>query len=250
MSRLIAADRVAENELRPYEHADVSSGSPSDGEAAAWPEPDGGPAVQFEFLDSAEIAPYLLLLAAEDRAREIVARAESDAERLRTQAWEEAAAKGREEGRRELLPSLIAFGDAAQALIVFEERLIARYAPQMVHLALEIAEKIIGKTATEDPGLVASVLERAKREVAEAKQIRIWLNPADYEVLSETRPDLVRFGDGTSRTIEVVASEDISRGGCRLETELGIVDATLPTQIAEVRRQLLDDTLPDAASHP
>ncbi len=36
-------------------------------------------------------------------------------------------------------------------------------------------------------------------------------------------------------------SEEISRGGCRLETEIGVVDATTPTQLEEIRRQLLDD---------
>ena len=60
---------------------------------------------------------------------------------------------------------------------------------------------------------------------------------------------LLRFGPSAEigsdghRTIEVVTSEEIVRGGCRLETESGIVDATIPTQIDEIRRQLLDTEL-------
>jgi flagellar biosynthesis/type III secretory pathway protein FliH len=43
--------------------------------------------------------------------------------------------------------------------------------------------------------------------------------------------------------IEVLPSEEIARGGCRLETESGVIDATVPTQIDEIRRQLLDTEL-------
>ena len=60
-------------------------------------------------------------------------------------------------------------------------------------------------------------------------------------MLREMRPDLLRIGEEGGRTIEVVATEEVSRGGCRLETEMGTVDATIPVQIQEVRRQLLDE---------
>ena len=58
------------------------------------------------------------------------------------------------------------------------------------------------------------------------------------------RPDLLAMGNDTGRTIEVVSDVELSRGGCRLETEMGVVDATVPTQIEEMRRQLLDEDAP------
>jgi flagellar assembly protein FliH len=117
----------------------------------------------------------------------------------------------------------------------------------MVHLALEIAEKIVHRTVSAVPEIVGCVLQHASQEVTDARQIRIRLNPADYELLAEMRPDLLRLGNDSGRTIEVVTDHDLTRGGCRLETEIGIVDATVPTQIAEIRRHLLDQESP--ASH-
>jgi flagellar biosynthesis/type III secretory pathway protein FliH len=84
-------------------------------------------------------------------------------------------------------------------------------------------------------------LERAKNEVAHARQIRIWLHPADLKFLAEARPELLRVESTSGRTIEIAGALDVGRGGCRLDTESGIVDATLPTQLDEIRRQLLDD---------
>jgi flagellar assembly protein FliH len=187
-----------------------------------------------------ECGPYFLLLAAQEKAREITDHATAQADQIRREAVDQGAAIGQDEARQQLLLSLVAFANAGQALIVFEERLISRHTAQLVRLALDIAEKIIQKAVEEDSQIVASTVERAKREVTDAKEIRIWLHPKDFELLREIRPDLIKIGEEGGRTIEAVAAEEVSRGGCRLETEMGIVDATIPVQIEEVRRQLLD----------
>ena len=85
------------------------------------------------------------------------------------------------------------------------------------------------------------MLERARKEIANAREVRIWLNPADRELLAHVAPDLLESPPGSGRQIEVLSSEDIRRGGCRLETEMGVIDATIPTQIEEIHRGLLDE---------
>jgi flagellar assembly protein FliH len=201
--------------------------------------------VELESLDLVQLGPYLLSLAAQERADAVITQAQTAVEQIRHEALEQGAAQGREQAKQELLPALVAFADAAQALIVFEEQLISRSTPHLVELALEIAEKIVGRAIRQEPEIVAAILARAKHEVADAKQIRIWLHPADFKLLSEMRPDLVRMGEEAGRKIDVAAAEEISRGGCRLETEIGLIDATVPTQLDEIRRQLLNDSLPD-----
>ena len=239
--RLVDRERLGDGDVRPYRQNDVGSrpGAYANRERA-----DGSADVELASFDLLEIGPYLLLLAAGEKGQAITDQAEAEADGVREQAKREGSEQGREEAKREMLPSLIAFRDAGQALIVFEEQLVSRSAPWIARLALEIAEKVIGHALEENPQVVASVLERAKHEVLEAKQLRIWLHPADHTLLCELRPDLIAVGAVPGRQIEIVASEEIGRGGCRLETEMGSVDATLPTQIEEIRRQLLDDGAP------
>jgi flagellar biosynthesis/type III secretory pathway protein FliH len=198
---------------------------------------------ELESLDVLELAPWWILQSAQEKAAEIIAQATVQADQLRQQASCENAAAGRAQALQEVMPSLVVFANAAQSLIVFEEQLISRCTPQIVGLALEIAAKVIAKAVDADGEIVAAVLERAKHEALDAKQLRICLNPTDHQLLAELRPDLVKIGNDGKRTIEVVASAEIARGGCRLETESGIVDATLPTQIDEIRRHLLDNEL-------
>lgn len=239
--RLVDRERLGDGDVRPYPQDDLG-GQP--GTRASSKLADGCADVELASFDLLGIGPYLLLLTAGEKAQAITARAATEADGVREQAKREGGEQGREEAKQEILPALVAFRDAAQALIVFEEQLVSRSAPWIARLALEIAEKAIGVALEENPQIVASVLERAKHEVVEATQLRIWLHPADHILLSELQPDLITVGAAPGRQIEIVASEEIGRGGCRLETEMGIVDATLPTQIEEIRRQLLDDGAP------
>ena len=243
MFRLMSRDRLKEGDVRPYVQSNLNGESHV--RLVDEREPQNYRQVHLESLDLIQLGPYLLSLTAEERAQHIVTQAQAQVEEIRSEALRQGAAQGREQAKQDLLPSLIAFADAAQALIVFEEQLISRYTPQMVELALEIAEKITGQTLNDHPDVVESVLQRAKHEVADARQIRIWLHPADFQLLSEIRPDLVKMGDEAGRKIDVATSEEISRGGCRLETEIGLVDATVPTQFDEIRRQLLGEPSPN-----
>jgi flagellar biosynthesis/type III secretory pathway protein FliH len=174
------------------------------------------------------------------RAEALLAQARAQAEGLRQAAREEGLAQGREEGKQELLVAAAALAEGVEGLIRLERRLVSDLAPNIVRLALEIAEKLVGKAVTEDPEIVASVLERAKKDIPESRCSRIWLHPEDYRLLQGVRPDLLENMNG--ETLQVISSDEIGRGGCRVETDMGTVDATLKTQLEETRDQLLDKT--------
>ena len=236
LSRRLARDRLHADDVRPYE----PSGQMPDCERIDLQGPTSQHRIELESLDLVKLGPYLLLLQARESAEAFIAAAQAEAEMIRSQSRLDGASQGRQEAKQEAHPAAVAFANAGQALIVFEQQMIARYTPEMVRLALEIAEKIVYQTVASEPEIVASVLQRARQEVIDARHIRIRLNPEDYELLAETRPDLLIMGTDGGRAIEVVADEELDRGGCRLETDIGVIDATVPTQIAELRRQLLD----------
>ena len=234
MFRLLSRDRLKDAEIRLWTTNAAENSSVADSEYLSG---------EFQPLDLLNLAPYCVLLAAQERAERIIADAEAQEGQIHTEAAVQGAVRGREEAKQELLPSLTAFANAGQSLIVFEQQMIERYAPQLVRFALEIATKIVGKMVEEDPQITASVLERAQGEVSDAKEMRILLHPADHTALAGLAAELVRMGSQRGRQIEVVAAEDIGRGGCRLETEIGVVDATIPVQLDEIRRQLLDEEM-------
>lgn len=241
MSRLVARDGAAAMAVQLYRQAEC------DGELLAPSASASGKSgcrdYEFESLDMLDILPWMILQSAQEKAQEIIATATAEAVERSNQAVRQSAEAARAQATAELMPALAAFANASQALSDFEDQLFSRSTPALVALALEIAEKIIVKAVQADPEIVASVLERAKQAAQDAKQLRVWLNPADYQLLAELKPELIKVDGSAGRTIEVAASADIERGGCRLESESGYVDATIPTQLEEIRRQLLDTEL-------
>jgi flagellar biosynthesis/type III secretory pathway protein FliH len=234
--KLVLKNSLDPNDIQPYRELDL--GRPSEEPAAEMAEVESAEPGAFG-LDV--LAPLLCLTVAKQRAEEIMTAAHSRAQELGKEGYEEGKSRGREEARSEILPALIGFAQAGQSLIVFEEQMVSRFTPHLVRLALAIAEKIVGKAVGEDSEIVASVLERAKKEVPDARLVRVRLHPADYKILAELRPELVRAGEEGGRKVEVLAADEIGRGGCRIETEIGVVDASLPTQFQEIKRQLLDE---------
>jgi flagellar assembly protein FliH len=65
------------------------------------------------------------------------------------------------------------------------------------------------------------------------------LNPQDLAMLGEQGQQIV---DTLSTCGEAafVADETISRGGCLLETEHGVIDARVETQLERIASELLD----------
>lgn len=254
--RIVTRGAFAEEEVRPYFQVELpavfSALLPAmENKESELRRQDSGEASgqenePLEGLSEPPLAPSIeeLLAAARQQAESIVTSARQEADQLRQAAYEEGLASGREEGReqarQELLPALIAFAQIGQSLIVLEEQLIERSTPHLVRFALDVAEKMVGKALSEDPLIIASVLERARTELPQARSIHIWLHPLDHQLLSECRPDLVWVGAKGGRTVEVVPSEEIERGGCQIETEMGVVDATVPVRLEEIRRQMLE----------
>jgi len=253
-SRILVRGAFAEQDVRPYPRfklTDLSSLLPdsvSNEEHTSSSSEEVQDRVEREPMsevpDNAPPSLEELLASAQQQAEAIINFAQQEAEKLRQEAYAQGLASGREAGReqakQEFLPALIAFAQIGQSLIVLEEQLIERFTPQLVRLSLDVAEKVIGKSVAEDPLIITSILERAREELPQARSIRIWLHPLDHQVLTECRPDLVRVGEKGGRTVEVVSSEEIERGGCRVETEMGVVDATIPVQLEEIRRQMVE----------
>lgn len=97
-------------------------------------------------------------------------------------------------------------------------------------LAEAIARKEIGKDTT-----ITTTLKDAVKKILGANNVIVKLHPEDYSEISKSR-DAIFMDDSFSR-IKFEPDERIDRGGCYVETEIGNVDARIPSQINELKRQ-------------
>jgi flagellar assembly protein FliH len=99
-------------------------------------------------------------------------------------------------------------------------------ADAVLGLAFSLAKQIIRAELDVRPELVSASVRDALGSLAlRASDPRIYLNPADLNLVRASLSD-----DLTIRGCRLLADTGISRGGCRLESDTSMVDATLESR--------------------
>lgn len=121
-------------------------------------------------------------------------------------------------------------------LTVVRDRMIHQTERQMVELALAIAKRIVNREVAIDRDLLIAMARVALDRLGEAAHITVRLSPDDFAVTGAAQ-----MAQLTGSNVEVVADARISRGGCRVDSDLGVLDAGIEAQLQEVARALLGE---------
>lgn len=126
--------------------------------------------------------------------------------------------------------ALAALAAATDRLTHTLHRLADELSGEAVELALRIAEAVVGREVelAVDPG--ADALRRAMTEVPPVVPVLVRMHPADRALV-----DLTAFGE---RDITLVDDPTLAPGDALVETEDGVVDATVAAALARVREVL------------
>jgi flagellar assembly protein FliH len=114
-----------------------------------------------------------------------------------------------------------------------------RIEPEIVRLAIAIAEKIIGAELELNPDRVLEMVRSAMKRLRDRESLRISVNPADFARVKEARDDLIGAVDGV-RKLEIVEDRRTDPGGCVIESPNGTLDARVKTQIDQIATALTD----------
>ncbi|MCI5051518.1 MAG: hypothetical protein MRY21_00080 [Simkaniaceae bacterium] len=160
---------------------------------------------------------------------EILSQAKQDVEELIAGAKEECVELKKEAKRQGLQEGLEKF---AEQLLIFDRKLKEvrlDVENQMLPLALEAAKKIVGEELKTNPEAIVSIVSKAIRPVLQHHNIKIWVNRADVPFLEKAKEAL----KGSFERIESFSIEersDVTQGSCVIETEAGIINATIENQ--------------------
>jgi flagellar assembly protein FliH len=142
-------------------------------------------------------------------------------------AGAEAAASRADAMMRRLTQSLEEVAKLRDQMIHDTER-------QLVHLALAIARRVIHREVSLDHDLLIAIARVAMDRLAESAHLTVRLNPDDHAAISANGGMPL-----AANHVTVVADARLPRGGCRIESDLGIVDAGIDAQLHEIAQSLL-----------
>ncbi len=170
------------------------------------------------------------------RAEEVIAAAEAEAEAIRAAARDAAEAEkkrgyaeGLDEGKTEIL---------MQKLNLLDESV--RYMESVENKMAEIVMKALRKCVAEidDDQLVVQIVKKAMSAVVRnQRQITVRVNPAMVAVV-KARMGLLQ-GEFPSLTfVEVAEDPHLGTTACIVETEAGLVEASVEGQIAAIEKSI------------
>jgi len=106
----------------------------------------------------------------------------------------------------------------------------------LIELAMEAAKKVVADTPISAP-TVEAIVREALKQIEDNAEASIHLNPDDLALLRKHKSPILQ-GTPESGPLRFLASSEVTRGGCTIQTRFGLLDARRETKIEQLRQSL------------
>lgn len=180
-------------------------------------------------------------------AREEIAQMQQDAsrqiEQQREAALAEAKREGYDAGYSEGLHQVEQIKDelarSQQEMAAAYEQKLNELEPLFIEKLTGIYEHIFKVNMTSDKQVLLYLAENAIRNAEGNREFFVHVSKDDYAAVNMQKKQLEAAAAGSNTSVEVVQDSTLSEGECMIETDGGIFDCGLGTQLAELKKQLL-----------
>lgn len=200
-----------------------------------------------------------IIAAAHCAADEILRVARHEAERIRERTMTEARESAREEAFQEaqteiarqadalaeervtlqLQTAIPALRAAAESLQAERDRWLIRWEQTAVRLGVAIAEKLVQRQLTACPEIGTEMVSDALRLAAGQPRLTVYLHPQDLAAWGERAQQIIQSLTACADTT-LVPDDTSMRGGCRIETRHGEIDARVETMLQRIAEELVE----------
>lgn len=179
---------------------------------------------------------------AEDIKSEALARAQQESEELKQRAFEEGKVKGYDDGYNEGMAKI-----EAQRKKLEEERvslekdyqeLVKTLEPRFVESLTDIYEKIFKVDLAKEQNIIVHLISTAMHKIEGGSNYLIHVSKEDYSYVSMKKEELLASAVSSGASIEIVEDITLCSNECMIETDGGVFDCGLGTQLEELSQKL------------
>jgi len=113
------------------------------------------------------------------------------------------------------------------------QELATRYEDKIISLICAIAEKVVLAKVEIDDEIVKLAVLDALKTLPEPEEITLSVSNEDYEYIEMVKEDLFEFIN-TLKSVSVKSDTSVKRGGCRIETKQGYIEADIEEKLKKV----------------
>ena len=180
--------------------------------------------------------------AAKEEAERIIESANEEAEAIRSgareQGYSEGYEKGNEEGLKIVEQKERELKEREGQLQEEFEKKLEEMEPLLVDTITDIFEHIFHVSLSSNREIMLNLLHDTVRNIEGGKNFIIHVSKNDYEYISE-RKDQLSDGLGSTDTIEVIEDLTLRQSECFIESEGGIYDCGIGTELELLKKELM-----------
>jgi flagellar assembly protein FliH len=158
----------------------------------------------------------------------MVADARKEIEAARQAAYQQ----GLETAQRESAAALQAAHAIVEETATWKEALVDQSVPLIVDMVTEIARKMFGEGVALSDQALQQNLNRVLTSGKSLGDLNIYLNPQDAATLDSGWREMRSMTTGSR--VRILPADDIKRGGCYIQGQMGAIDARVETQLKTV----------------
>lgn len=181
------------------------------------------------------IAPGKKVIPSEDfstlaSAGEILDQAEAEAENFKKEVAAEAELIKEKAFHEGFSQGLISLNHHLAALDKELKEIRNEIQKKILPLSLKAVRKIVGEELKLHPDRIVDIILTALKPVTQHRRVIIYVNRADLDLIEQNRSKIKKLFEHLEN-LSIQERGDIEPGGCIIETEAGIINAQLETQL-------------------
>lgn len=169
--------------------------------------------------------------------------AQLEIDQMKAKAFEEANEQGYQEGYRKGLDSVQELQKQCEDERLQQEqeyqKKLEEMEPLMVDTLCDVYSHIFKVEVKEHKELVLKLLQDTLLKVDGTGSIIVHVAKEDYAYVQEQKGALLEEAGMQSGSVEIVSDAALARAQCMIETEGGVYDCSLDTELAELKRRLM-----------
>ena len=159
------------------------------------------------------------------------------------QAQKEGYQQGKEDGIQQGYSEMADILAHAKDIVALSkqdyEKRIESAEPVILELAIKVAEKIIGLELNETNDTFLSIVKRTIKQARDNREVQLHVHPTQYPFILSQKEELdAIFPKNTD--FYIYPDEDLSENSCIIESENGRIDASVDSQLHELRTKLIE----------
>ena len=183
-----------------------------------------------------------ILADAQAQAEQIRAQAQQETEQLRRQTLESAEKSGYDDGYQRGYAEADATKQELEAkraqMEADYDHLIEELEPKFIDTITGLYNYIFKVDLSDNRDILVRLIDSTLRKVESSRTFIVHVSAEDYPYVNMQKQELTDKAAGGKGVVEIVEDIALSKGGCMIETDGGIFDCGIDTQLEELTKKL------------